>query len=533
MFPRRTSLVLSALALCCGTNSIAQQNDIPLQRDIYIDVERNAAKLDTAIHTGLKPLIESRADLTNVMGHREDKSRHYYWLTEKIFKEHLVIVDEGEFHLTVDPLFNFEYGYDLGDQTRYADTNRYVFNTRGFWIAGNITKKVSFQTMFHENQAVVPQYLYRAVLESYVMPGQGRVKVRSGNKFDFGWSQANVSYSPATWLNLQMGHGKHFVGHGYRSMLLSDNAMNAPYLQFSLLSPDHRWQYTSWHTKLMHGVSEFTGDDGINDRLPTGASSEALFYWMRGRFNHLSCDLGRLQLGLFESTIFRTIDENGVRPFDAQELNPVIGLNTLVYGFDGGNKSLVGVDLRVKATSKAYAYGQFATDGPSRYAFQVGARAFDVLRKDLHLQVEYNSATPYMYTHSPVRQAYMHGGLPLAHPLGTSFSEVVGIVDAGFGRYWFQCKVNVAVFQRDTSLMYNHGTDLNRPDDDLPSPEGAVERTLTFLDINASYLFNQNTNLRFVLGCSRRDVPGDGDGMQSTYIYASVRTSLFNRYYDL
>jgi hypothetical protein len=50
---------------------LAQQNDIPLQRDVYIDVERNAAKLDARVHTGLKPVIESRADLTNVMGHRD------------------------------------------------------------------------------------------------------------------------------------------------------------------------------------------------------------------------------------------------------------------------------------------------------------------------------------------------------------------------------------------------------------------------------------------------------------------------------
>lgn len=521
----RQSLLL-ALPLGMALGLHAQQNDIPLQRDVYIDVERNAARIDTVIHSGLKPLIESRADLTHVMGYRVDSSRYYYWLTEKIFKEHLLIVDEGDFHLTVDPLVNIEYGSDKGDQTAYADTNIYATNSRGFWLAGRIGPKLSFQSMFIENQAVVPNYLFRRVVDTNVMPGQGRVKLRPNNDIDFGWSQANVSYTPVPWLNVQFGHSKQFVGHGYRSVILSDNAVNSPMLKFSVLSPSRRWQYTTWHTKLMHGVTD-------DDRLPTGESSEALFHWMRGRFNHLSVDLGRAQVGLFEATLFRTVDADGVRSFDAQELNPVIGVNTLTYGFDSENKTLVGADLRVKLTNKIYAYGQYATDGPGRCAWQAGARAFDVLRKDIHLQAEYNSATPYMYMHTPAKLAYMHAGAPLAHPLGTSFGEFVGILDAGFGRYWFQCKVNLATFQRDTSDVFNHGTDLNVPDEIATSSLGPLERTLTYVDVNASYLFNPNTNLRFVLGCWRRDLPGSADAVQCTYIYMSLRTNLFNRYYDI
>ncbi|MBK9515381.1 MAG: hypothetical protein IPO05_17595 [Flavobacteriales bacterium] len=74
------------------------------------------------------------------------------------------------------------------------------------------------------------------------------------------------------WLNIQFGHGKHFVGHGYRSMLLSDHAPNAPYLKFSALTPNKRLQYSTWHTKLKAALTR-------NDRLHTGQSSESLFYW--------------------------------------------------------------------------------------------------------------------------------------------------------------------------------------------------------------------------------------------------------------
>lgn len=519
-------LTIVGLASALAVGAAGQQNDIPLQRDFYIDVERNAARLDTIVHAGLKPVLQSRADLTHVMGHRVDTSRYYYWHTLKLFKEHFLIVDEGDFHLTVDPLFHQEYGMDFGDQTRYVDTTMLYFNSRGLLIAGDFGKRLSFQTMFHESRGAVPQFLLQAVRPTDAISGQGRVKYFDGRKLDYGWSQASISAAATDWLNVQLGHGKHFVGHGYRSVLLSDHSAPAPYVKLSALSRNRRWQYSTWHTKLMHGLT--TGD-----RLPTGESSEALFQWMRARFNHLSVDLGRVQLGLFEATLFRNIDEDGVRPFNPMELNPVIGLNTLTNGFGHPDKCLVGADLRVKVTGSVYVYGQFATDKPGRHAWQAGARAFDVLRKDLHLQVEYNSATRFMYASDPATQSYMHAGLPLAHPLCTAFSELVAIADAGFGRFWLQAKVNLSSFERDTSIVYNHGTSLNRPDVERASSDGPDQRNLLWLDVNASYLLNPNTNLRLVLGCWRRDQPGAIDGVQSTYVYAAIRTSLFNRYYDL
>ncbi|MBK9175102.1 MAG: hypothetical protein IPM46_01960 [Flavobacteriales bacterium] len=519
-------ITIAAVASALAIATAGQQNDIPLQRDFYIDVERNAAKLDTIVHTGLKPVLQSRADLTHVMGHRADSARYYYWLTLKLFKEHFLVVDEGDFHLTVDPLFHQEYGNDFGDQTRYVDTTQLYFNSRGLLIAGDFGERISFQTMFHESRGAVPQFLLNQVRLTDAISGQGRVKYFDGRKLDFGWSQANLSVAATSWLNIQLGHGRHFVGHGYRSVLLSDHAPPSPYLKFSALSRSRRWQYSTWHTKLMHGL-------GKDDRLPTGESSEALFQWMRARFNHLSVDLGRVQLGLFEATLFRNIDEDGVRPFDPMELNPVIGINTMTFGLGHADKCLVGADLRVKVTRSAYLYGQYATDSPGRFAWQAGARAFDVGRKDLHLQLEYNSSTRFMYASDPATQSYVHAGLPLAHPLGTAFSEFVAIADAGFGRFWLQAKANLSSFERDTSAFYNHGTSLNRPDEERASPDGPDQLKLFWFDLNASYLLNPNTNLRLVLGCWRRDQPGASDGLQSTYVYAAIRTSLFNRYYDL
>lgn len=503
----------------------AQQNDVPLQRDFSIDLDRNAARKEARIHSGLKPVIESRADLTNVQGFRKDSTRYYYVLTTKLFRDRLLVVREGDATLSADPIISYEYGADRGDATAYADTNRFFFSTRGFLVRGDLGHKVSFYTMFHENQGRVPQYLFRQVRDTEVLPGQGRVKLQDGNKLDYGWSQGVLSYSPAAWLNMQAGHGKHFVGHGYRSVLLSDNAINSPFLKFSLLSSNKRWQYTWWYTKLMHGVTE-------KDRLPGGASSENLFHWMRGTFHHLSVNLGRVQLGFFEATLFRSIT-NRVEPMDPLAINPVIGLNTAAKGFDGAANCLVGTDLRLKITDRMYAYGQFATDGPGRYAWQAGARAFDVGLRGLHLQAEYNTATTFMYMGQRRREAYMHAGQPLANPLGTAYGEAVGIVEMNHKRWMLRCQVNVSTWQRDPADSLNLGTDLDKPDIGNPTEGEAITRAMTFIDASLQWLINPNTNARLVGGIMRRDLPGAADAVQSSYWYIGLRTLLFNRYYDL
>lgn len=524
-FPSAFLIFFGLLGCGLGVDVRGQQNNVPLQRDFYIDLERNASLLGSRVHSGLKPVIESRADLTNVMGHRVDSGKYYYGFTEKLFRDHLLDVKGDGFRLILDPLFEQQYGWEEGDPTAYADTNRFYVNTRGFRIAGDLGK-VSFHTMFHETQGLFPGYIFAHAYSEGVLIGHGRAKLVDGRKFDVGFSQANVSYSPTGWLNVQLGHGRHFVGHGHRSILLSDHAMDAPYLKFSFLAFQGRLQYSTWNTKLMHRLREA-------DRLPTGDANEALFYWMRARFNHVSVDMGRAQLGLFEATIYRNINSDGVMPFDTQELNPVIGINTAMNGFDGAYKTLVGADLRVKLVDKCYVYGQWATDRPGeRQAWQAGLRVFDLLRKDLHVQLEYNAADPFMYMHQRPTQAYMHASLPLAHPSGAAFNEFVAIVEQGFGKLRLQGKVNLATQQRDPGTEWNMGSDLRKPDVPVPAPDGAQVVERSSLDVNVSYLVNPSSNLRLVGGFMRRDLQGSEDRLNSGLIYIAVRTSLFNRYYD-
>ena len=518
----------SLLVLLCAAFANAQQNDLPLQRDIYLDVERNAACRTSTMHTGLKPLIESRADKTHVMGYRPDSGRYYYKLTELLFKRHLIDIREGEFHLTADPVFHFELGQDFRDPSEFADTTRFYVNSRGAIIRADLGPRLSFQTTFYENQAIYPRYLYDYAQYTGVVPGQGRIKGFKHRAFDYAWAMGNISWSPRKWINVQFGHGKNFVGHGYRSMLLSDNSFNYPYFKVSVLSPNEHWQYTTITAKLQMLL-----------RLPTGESSESLFYWKRATFHHLSYQAGPLDLGLFEATIWEDIDSNGVKPFEPLSVNPVIGVNTAVTGFGGSNNALVGLDARVKLTDKFYVYGQFALDDPANdlYGWQAGFRWFDLFGSDLHLQAELNSATPYTYAYSQSRTNYGHYGQPLAHPSGAAFNEALAIIDWRVhlknGRsLLLAAKVNVIDMLADTSGTSSVGHDILRPiPSELPEYTGE-QRLITFVDLSAGWLLNQMTNMRLTVGYRMRDITNTTDNQNSGYLYASWQTGLFNKYYD-
>lgn len=526
-FCRIVSL-LPALAAVCGVH--AQQNDIPLDRDIYYGIDRNGAMKGSTMHTGLRPVLESRAELDHVMGWTVDSTHQYYWFTDKLLKSHLVDVHDGGFRVTIDPLFDLQVGQEVGQSTRAENARDLGQNGRGFYITADLGPTVSFQTAFRENQAFLAEYLYRFTQARGVVPGQGRIKTFNARGLDFAWATANVSWSPRPWLNAQVGQGKQFVGNGYRSMLLSDNAMVYPYIKLSALTNNKRFQYSIIHAKL-----QMNGDA---NRLPTGDAAESLFYWKRASFHHLSINLGPAQLGLFEATLWNDVDTiDGIHAYNAMELNPVIGLNTIVNGFGGRNKQLDGVDLKYRLTDGFFLYGQYALDDPARnrYAWQLGGQWFGrVMRRNAHLLLEYNSATPFAYTAHDARMNYVHMGQALAGPLGSGYDEAVAIVDVDLGhRVWVKAQVSLATLRTDTLAGSLSGGDIYRNDLSTGLPTETLTRQRTWIDVNVAYRMNPHTNLRILVGWSSRAISPAYADLSSDFVYVTLRTGLFNRYYDL
>ena len=71
-----------------------------------------------------------------------------------------------------------------------------------------------------------PSHINNLVNTKNISPGYGY------SKYDRSFlGQANITFTPDENFTFQLGYGKNFIGDGYRSLFLSDNANSYPYLK--------------------------------------------------------------------------------------------------------------------------------------------------------------------------------------------------------------------------------------------------------------------------------------------------------------
>jgi len=488
-------------------------------------------------YTTFKPLVESAVNIP------EKKGKNGSLIYRKVKTESLFIVNDtaDKFHLTIDPLFNLEIGMDNEDSLAPS----LYKNTRGVLVRGDIGKNFSFESSFYENQANFPNYI-KDFNDTYaVIPGQGRWKKFKTTGYDFAMSSGYISYSPTIknekWsLNVQLGHGKHFVGDGYRSLLLSDNSFNYPY--FRATTRYKKIQYTNLYTVFMNLT-----DGGVT----TPPNTERLFQKKCGSFQYLSWNAHKhLQLGLFQGMVWEASDGINQQHLDFFYFNPVIASNAFVYGMHNIKNVSLGTTAKIVLIPSLYLYGQFLLDDIAKNNFkgsisnkqgvQLGLKYFDVFKiKNLHLQLEYNKVRPYTYAHKRVEQSYTHYNQALAHPLGANFKETVAIINYRAKDFLFQLKMNYAQVGRD-SLSSRYGNNIFISDNNsfygptstINEQNQGLKSTITNFDIQIGYLINPATNMNIVLGVMNRAESFNNITSTTDFIYIGLRTSLNNIYYD-
>lgn len=478
------------------------------------------------------------------------KGKSRWWFMRKLKQENFLVVRDSadQFYLTIDPLFNFEYGADMAD----TSGEKLYKNTRGFIARGHIGKKLAFETSFYENQASYPRYIDdyikstdnlfpQTVNYDYnIVPGQGRSKVFRVRGYDYSMSAGYVSYSPNKIFNIQAGHGKHFVGEGYRSLLLSDNSYNYPYARITTTWKNI--QYTNLYTSFMNLT---------NGGTKSTPHLERLFQKKTGSFQMLSVNLfKRLQIGLFQGMIWEAADTMNRQHLSFNTFDPIIGVNTAIYGLHDKNNILWGSTLKLKITKSISLYGQYMLDDVykkgdggdvrKKFGYQVGFKYFDVFKlKNLNIQFEYNSVRPYSYSSEDREQSYTHYNQALAHPLGANFAEMVGFINYRFGDFFIELKANYAEKGVDT-LNRNFGGNVFANSGSFPIAQKLEEvkmfqglkTTIMYQDIHIGYLVNPATNFNVILGMSYRTKKTYKETKNTQFIYFGLRTSLANFYYD-
>ncbi|MDY0103894.1 MAG: hypothetical protein RBS07_13245 [Lentimicrobium sp.] len=447
----------------------------------------------------------------------------------KLFSHSLLRVQNPDFNLIVDPLVNFEVGRETSTQR-----NTWV-NTRGVRADGTIGHNFSFHTAFYENQAVFPGWIDSITNQLSVVPGQGFIKDFKNKGFDFAFAEGHFVYTPSRYFTFRFGHGKNFVGDGYRSLLLSDAAFNYPYLMIN--TKVWKLQYTNLYTQFQELSKQGGAWSPWNKKYST--------------MHHLSWNVTDwFNVGLFEAIIWQASDSTGQRGFDVNYLNPVIFYRPVEFSLGSPDNALLGGSVRFTIRKKYLLFAQLLLDEfklehvrkgdgwwANKHGFQIGGKAFDLFGiPNFYAQAEYNHVRPYTYAHNVSLQNYGHYSQPLAHPAGANFREGVFIASYRYQRWMFDYKAIFRTYGADTSGL-NFGSDIYKSYytyvTEFGNTIGQGQKTqLRQHDIRVSWLVNPATNLQLNAGVTMRSENDDVSDKKTTWLWFGLRSALFNQYYD-
>jgi hypothetical protein len=518
------SLKLMVL-LCFSASALWAQPVIYQHHQFFAqDIERQAANIEHNYNATIKPFVNGvnyqKNELDSIYYERHQVKKYSNIWMRKLKQESLLHVDSPNFKLSLDPLFYFETGQD----SKYSDS-AYFTNTRGVLIRGSIGNDFAFESSFLENQAVMVDYLSDFVRAWEVVPGQGRVKKFKNNGYDFANASGVISYSPFKCLNLMAGSGKLFVGNGYRSLLLSDNAFNYPYFKINFHSS--KFSYTAtWASMQIIKNGKFTFNK----------LSEPIFTKKAYTFQYLSYrPIKRLELGLFQAVMWKA-QQPGNNEFDYNILNPAIFAHAIQYNLYDNNNVMLGANLNIKVTSSINLYGQVMIDdlNNNKMGLQGGAKYFDVLGiKNLYLQGEFNQVNAYSYSLPKAYQSFSHYNQAIAHPMGANFTEIVGLINYRYKDFFAAAKINFIDYGQD-NFGYYAGNTVIRDYllSDIQANTMQYQSTTQLIDFKLGYLINRISNLNFALGLIMREHKSNINPLQTNYLYISIGTSITNKYYD-
>ena len=526
-------LIFSAAAL--GQNIFPEDSleySVPLERTMLQRYEEALSDKDVFFHTAFRPwtTTELRRAIPFDSLNRfplKDSRFNKTWFGRKLRSEHLFTVNEPDFRLTVDPLFDFS----VSRETETKE-NLYV-NTRGARILGTLTDKISFYTGFYETQAKFPQYLDAFINTFTVVPGQGKVKRLEGGVYDYSMAFGGITFTPSKYFNVQLAHDKNFIGDGYRSLLLSDNSFNYPFLK--LTADVWRLKYSVLYAQFIDLLSPHDPDIGYRKKY--------------GTFHYLDIRIAkRLYFGFFEGVIWKS-DSMGTRNFELNYLNPVIFLRPVEASLDSPDNMMLGANVRYKILQRTSVYGQLLLDEfkldeikagngwwGNKHAFQLGIKSYSVGIKNLNLQAELNFVRPYTFQHRSTLQNYAHYNQALAHPLGANFVEEVFLVDYRIKRWYAAAKVVTATIGWDINGE-NYGQNIFRDYFTYRSVYGndilqGLQTDFLYYEVKAGYLVNPVYNFVVEIGAASRELKNNLVNEKAMLLTFGIRTSLLNKYYD-
>ena len=521
--------------------------NIPFSHSYYSQFDDKMNQVGANNHTGSKPY--AYADVSKYYDLEAENKKltknTKEWLGKKLWNENLVEIQGEDYWFTVNPIFDLQYG-----KSNPSIAKSTYINTRGIQFNGGLGKELNFTTTIYESQGRFADYFNRYA-ESIkpdggnpaIIPGIGIAKDFKTDAYDFPMAEANLSYTPSKFINLNLGYGKNFIGDGYRSLLLSDGASPYPYLKLN--TTFWKIKYTNLYTWLKDVRPEVTIDRTYATKFAAS--------------HYLSLNLSkRCNIGLFESVVWTNKNNRG---FDMSFVNPIIFYRTVEFTSSArSGNALLGFTTKYKWSNQLNFYGQFLLDEFSlkdvkegknswknKFGYQVGAKYYNAFNiKNLLLQVEYNQVRPYVYSHSEAITNYGHSNQSLGHQWGGNLKEFIMIARYHKGRYFADAKITLG----ERGLDFNNGIDNNNYgsniylsyNDNRPYDTGVVvgqgnKSSIFIADVQAGYLINPATNLKLYGSFIYRNFNPATETTtaikeSTTWVSVGLRCDIFNWYFD-
>ena len=488
---------------------------------------------DVNIHTGLRNIY--RKDLLQYINleaeaNAADLRRSYLIRDNVLYAKESALNQEGDgyikgliyktpanffslkkkaFKLYINPILNISFG----KEKQFNDLR--FSNLRGLELYGEIDNKIYFYSNILENQGNFNGHIEARIAKHYAIPGYNffkdfNSKITNLKGYDYANAKAYFGVPLSKHINVEIGHGNHFIGHGYHSVLMEDYSNNYFYLKLN--TRVWKFHYQNLFAELGPISTEIF--DGGDNLLPKK--------YMASHYLSLK-PTKNIEIGLFETIIFSRLNH-----FEFQYLNPVILYRSVEYYLNSPDNVMLGLNGKWNIKNKFSLYGQVLVDEfrfselrsgdqwwGNKFGFQAGVFYPDAFGIDnLDLRVEANAVRPFTYSHRDTLGTFVKHSIanysnynqPMAHPLGANFQEVLSFIKyQPTEKIILTALISYAQQGRSNPDLLNAGEDILIPNGSRSGEYGIafLQGDLTTItsfkfDLSYSFFHNYSINLTYL-----------------------------------
>jgi hypothetical protein len=476
------------------------------------------------------PANESQLNLHDLI---KDTTKQYLNLSEYLFKHPVFQLNKEGASLMFHPFLHISKGMDNFDST---ETSFPLFrNTRGVFVEGQYNK-IAFNFAFAENQAGFQDYessyfnsrgeLYVRFegysLQNAVIPGGSRTKPFKEGAYDYAFSFGNIRFAFSKKVELELGNNQHFIGNGYRSLLLSDNASYAPYVRFNWqIHP--KWRYQILYKKQLNLI-----------RKPITYAVESSYETKIFAASYLTYKpIESLSISLFSGGNQLRDDSLVKKSFHPEQILPLpLFQNDLLLNNSSSINGITGLNIDY-ARERTRWYGQIVVDKFGKQlliAHQLGCYIKNPKKiNNTLLQIEWNSVPQNFYASSDHKLSYSHFNLPSAHPKGNNFNELFLKLGTEFYKRFYVSAKSSTYFTKGGTL--NQQFEANSIFTSVkPS---LIKNGYTVVGaLEVGWRFNKLYNGIVYVTYGGRAVEYGKLHPTNNYLLIGLKTSLINEYFD-